>query len=391
MVRALLVLAVLFAGGAGRAGAQLLPQAPVTLLGGRAVVSASVSASVASGGADSTFNAADYNQDTMRLVELGVVTSIALHPSAFVVADLRAAGGIGRSDWYFRPATLVVGLRPASGRDLTVAAGILQSPFGGASGAYGRENLLIGLPLIYQYRSSLQPSSYQRPPGEPPGPYDPPRYYGAYAGEARDYSAGLPLVDPRGWNAGVRADLDTARAGVAAALTRGTLSNPLSRDDSAGWEASGRASARPVIGLVVGASAARGRYAAATGGEALMETALGLDAEYSGGYWLVRGEVVRSRREVPSLAAPPAGRSLDVTGAGLEGRYRLAPGLYVAARLGRLWFDGWDADVDRMEGGVGWSLSRPVLLKFAYQFNRRPDGARPRSLHRAAVQALLWF
>ncbi|HOC18066.1 MAG TPA: hypothetical protein PKK95_07350 [Vicinamibacterales bacterium] len=396
-----------FAGLARPAAAQGLPQAPITWLGGRGFLSGSVSAAAASGGTDTSFNSGDYGQDTMRLVELTLAPSIALHDAAFFSADLRAAGSVNRSDWYFRPARLVVGVRPFPGRPLTVSAGLLQTPFGQSGRGYGRENLLVGLPLIYQYRTALQADGSRGagvPGGEGPYPYPEYHGYGPPAAAAQSYSysyvaPGLPLVDTRGWNAGVRLDAGGDRAQVAAALVRGSLSNPLSRDDRPGWQLAGRAAGQPIVGLVVGVSGARGRYARVPGsGASLAETALGADAEISRGYWLVRGEVVHSRREVAPPGAPSPTETLGVTGLDVEGRYRIAPGFYLAGRVGRLWFGGargtalsWDADVTRFEGGLGWSLSRPLLVKASYQYNRRPGGIGREQLHRVAMQALVWF
>jgi hypothetical protein len=364
--------------------AQAVPQAPVTWLGGRVVVSGSVSAATASGGTDRVFNAGDYGQDTMRLVEVGLDSSIALHQAAFVTADFRAAGGIGRSDWYFRPSALLLGVRPLAGRRVTVSAGLLQTPFGRTARGYGRENVLVGLPLAYQYRSSLP----ARQAGAPPYPTTPRPYAAdvepAYGAEG----SALPVVDTRGWNAGIRLDAGGDRARVETAVTRGSLSNPLSRGESPGWQASGRGVAQPVLGLVLGVSAARGRYARAPGsGPGLTETVLGADAEFSRDYWLVRGEVIHSRRDAWSDAAR---YPVEVTGLEAEARYRVAPGLYLAGRVARLWLGG-GADVSRLEGGLGWAPSRPALVKLSYQYNRRPTGPGRHTLHRVGIQALVWF
>ena len=89
-----------------------------------------------------------------------------------------------------------------------------------------------------------------------------------------------------------------------------------------------------------------------------------------------------------------------MTGFDVEGRYRLAPGLYAAARLGRLYFGNvtgstgtrsWDADVMRLEAGVGWSLSRGLLFKVAHQYNRRDLDGPLRSSNRTAAEILVWF
>jgi hypothetical protein len=50
----------------------------------------------------------------------------------------------------------------------------------------------------------------------------------------------------------------------------------------------------------------------------------------------------------------------------------------------------WDAPVQRIEAGLGFSPRRHVLLKAVYQDNRRYDG-RHRPLGVAAGQVLLWY
>ena len=49
----------------------------------------------------------------------------------------------------------------------------------------------------------------------------------------------------------------------------------------------------------------------------------------------------------------------------------------------------WDADVRRVEVGLGWRVRRHVLFKAVYQHNRRDDGRR-RPLGVVAGQVLLW-
>jgi predicted porin len=82
-----------------------------------------------------------------------------------------------------------------------------------------------------------------------------------------------------------------------------------------------------------------------------------------------------------------------------EARYKLRPGLYAAARIGRLVFGsvegssgttGWDADVTRLETGLGYSFTRNVLVKTVYQYNRR-DSERSSSLHLGAAQLVVRF
>ena len=90
---------------------------------------------------------------------------------------------------------------------------------------------------------------------------------------------------------------------------------------------------------------------------------------------------------------------LRAVGTSVEGRYRILPGLYGAARWDHLGFSDvegsagrrdWDAAVTRIEAGIGYSLRRNILLKVAYQHNDR-DGGRVPTLGIGAAQLVYWF
>jgi len=83
----------------------------------------------------------------------------------------------------------------------------------------------------------------------------------------------------------------------------------------------------------------------------------------------------------------------------VEGRYKIRPGLYAAARFDHLGFsdvtsgartDTWDAPVTRVEVGGGYSLQRNLVLKLSYQYNTR-GGGRIHTLNLGAAQLLFWF
>ena len=404
---------------ASPAQAQLLPDRPVTWLGGRLVLGGSVSVSAATTEHDTYFNTGTYSEDTMRLVTAAVTSSLEIHPRVGVEADLRVAGEADGSYWYFRPRGLLVRLQPLATPHLTLAAGLIQTAFGtaGARDAYGPGNLLIGRPLIYQYATPIRGDALPRNVPEllqNRGLGAEAHYFIGdsitYEGD-QDYTyVGLPLADPTGWNAGVRLTAGRERVNATVTLTDGSLSNPRSRGTPGGWQASGRLETHVVTGLVLGASAAHGRYllrelvdAVETRAVAFREpreTAVGVDLEYSRDYWLLRAEAIHNRRSVPGFREPLVREALSVTGLDVEGRYRLAPGLYAAARFGSIFFgpaaaagDGetWDANVFRMEAGAGWSVTRGVLLKAAYQYNRRDMTGDLRSAHRVGVEATAWF
>jgi hypothetical protein len=129
------------------------------------------------------------------------------------------------------------------------------------------------------------------------------------------------------------------------------------------------------------------------------QTAAALDLEWSAGHWIVRGEAVASRWEMPVVTTPHVDDSLEAYGISLETRWRVFPGFYAAARLDRLSFGdagfppirtSWDAPLWRAEAGVGWSPIRSFVLKGAVQYNKRYGGpVRQQTL--PLLQAVLWF
>jgi hypothetical protein len=206
----------------------------------------------------------------------------------------------------------------------------------------------------------------------------------------------VPLVSAYRWDTGVQARATSARVEGAIAVTMGTLSNPRVDDDNRGRQVSGRVAWKPVVGLVLGASASRGQFLTATleNGLAALTTrqvhaqrALGLDAEYSRDYWIVRGEVIDSRWNLPVINNPPIDRPLHATGGFVEGTYRLSPRYYVAGRVDRLTFTRirgefqpasapgtwtpWDAPVNRVELGGGVKLTRHLTGRGVLQYDWR--------------------
>ena len=82
-----------------------------------------------------------------------------------------------------------------------------------------------------------------------------------------------------------------------------------------------------------------------------------------------------------------------------EARYQMRPGLYVAGRLGHVGFSSvtgtrfegrptaWDAPVTRIELGGGYSVTRNIIVKLAYQQNWRDDEGRQRPVGRTRFVA----
>jgi hypothetical protein len=209
------------------------------------------------------------------------------------------------------------------------------------------------------------------------------------------------------WDTGIQARIGRRPVSLAVSLTQGTLSYPLVRDDNGGKQVAARLAWTPGPELSVGLSAARGAFLSSEvtdvlppgSGTSFAQEAVGADAEYARGYWILRAEAVWSRWNLPPLEETRIETPQDALGAYVEARYKLRPGLHVAARAGRVGFrdlptaagaETWDADVTRVEIGGGLAVRRQLLLKAAWQYNWR-DGGRVRSDGLVTAQVLLWF
>jgi hypothetical protein len=127
-----------------------------------------------------------------------------------------------------------------------------------------------------------------------------------------------------------------------------------------------------------------------------IQRAIAVDAEYSAGRFIGRGEVLWSHWTLPT---PFTAGPLRATSVLAEARYRLIPGVHVAARAERLGFsrvqtdtlpEAWDAPVTRFEIGGGWSIQRNVMLKVSWQRNLRDTG-RIRQASLGVAQIAYWF
>ncbi len=278
---------------------------------------------------------------------------------------------------------------------------------------YANDNPLIGYPLAYQYLTSLRPDALPVSADELLRK----RGLGWLVRYSLGDSApapGVPLVTAFRWDTGVQAHATTGMVNLTAAVTTGTLSNPLFNDDNDGRQIAGRVELRPVAGLIVGASAARGPFvgqsaARAAIGEArtdnLTQAAWGGDVEYSRDHYLLRWETIVSRWTLPVATPPPQQLPLDdplsALSTSVEGRYKLRPDFYVAARFDHLGFsditgatagtEPWDAPVTRIEVGGGYSIQRNLLLKLSLQRNTRDGGVLLRAATLGAMQLVFWF
>jgi hypothetical protein len=306
------------------------------------------------------------------------------------------------------PYALYVRVRPWTTRRFDVQAGRIPPTFGAfARRPYPTDNLLIGYPLAYQYRTSLRADALPANADE------------LLRMRARGWLSsftvgdptprtGLPLINALSWDTGVQAHIANDVVDAAVSVTTGTLANPLVREDNAGKQVSARVTAQPLQGLVLGVSGARGPFAARSAvtsaglpsdDRSITQSAWGVDAEYSRAYYLLRIETIVTEWHMPMLGAPPIDSPIRASSTSLEGRYKIRPGLYAAARWEHLGFSQivgsaglgtWEAPVTRLETGIGYSIQRNLVLKLTYQHNDRAGGRVP-VLALGAAQLVYWF
>jgi hypothetical protein len=405
---------------AARAHADLLPSRPISFGDGRVVVSGDVAVSFGSKD-EGYFNLFDYSHDAFNVLTMSLSAEVRASDRLGFVARVTDEVSLreqdpGPSDRHIvHPYALYVRLQPAPGAPFTILAGRIPPVFGGfARRDYGETNPFIGQPLAYSYPTTMRP--------EPPisqrellanrgGGWRVryPRATALYGPQ------GVSLVSARRWDTGASAQWAGDRLEAGVSVTRGTLSQPRTDDDNDGVSVSGRVGVKPTAGFSLGVSGASGAFVsaqgeddgygnavwlpAATRGETHRQQAAGVDAEFSAGHVVVRGEVVASRWDVPFRNGDPTLR-LSALGSSIETRVALTPRWSVAVRGDRLGFSRmrnpagdlrtWDAPVARAEAAVGYLVRRNVRLKAGYQYNWR-DGGRERKAGLAGAQLLYWF
>ena len=398
------LLAMAFAAAAARpAHSQTLPSEPIVVAGGHLTLGGDVALSFAPKD-PGFFNFTDYEHSTLRLLRIDMTAAVKAGDHLSILGDVRSEN-IDRP----RPYALYVRIRPWTDRAFDIQVGRVPPTFGAfARRTYASDNLLIGYPLAYQYLTSLRPDAVPADANELLNMRGRGWLVSRYSFGSQTPYHGVPLVSAFTWDTGMQVHGGNRFIDATAAVTAGTVANPLFTDDNNGKQVAGRIAFRPTAGLMVGASWARGpfvsgaasRGAAGDGHEnAFTQTAWGADVEYSRDYYLLRVETIVSDWRLPAVRAPFIDLPLRATSTSIEGRYKIQPGLYAAARVDHLGFseiagttrrDTWDAPVTRLEVGGGYSLQRNLVLKLSYQHNAR-DGGRIHILNLAEAQLLFWF
>jgi hypothetical protein len=393
-------LLLLCLGAARAAGAQEILSSPLSLAGGRVVVGTDMS--IALTPQDDTdgawFNYTDYEHNALRLFRVAVNADIHVTDQISVLTEIRS-----ENFDTVTPYALYVRVRPWRDRPIDIQAGRIPPTFGEfARREYGAGNPLIGYPLAYQYLTSVRPDAV------PSSAEDVLRmrargWRPSYPIGSLDVATGMPLITAFRWDTGAQVRVGPPSLNASVAVTNGTTSDPRTLDNNGGKQVAGRVEWRPNLALTIGGSAAAGAYvadaalASATvmSGTHSTQQALGFDVEMARDHWMVAGEFIWNRWQVPTIAP-----TLDAASGFVEGRYKVSPGFYVASRIDHLGFSRltssslgtttWDAPVTRLESGVGYYLRRNLLAKGTYQYNWR-DGGFVRTRGLFAAQLHFWL
>jgi hypothetical protein len=386
---------------------QVLPAGPIETGRGTVTISGEITATAGPKDETAFFNYTDYEHNALRMFRLSLSGMWRPWPRFAVLTEVRSED-LQR----MIPYALYVRVRPWANRPFDVQAGRIPPVFGTfARRSYGADNPLIGFPLAYQYLTSLRPDAV------PANADDLLLMRGR--GWRASYPVGNPLPQPGvpvvsayRWDTGIEARYAAEHVEAAVSVTSGTLSNPRVDDDNDGRQVAGRVAWRPVVGLVIGASGARGAfvdraivdaYEEALGPHDYTQEAIGVDGEYSRGYWIVRGEAILSRWSMPQINVPFIDRPLGARTGYVEGRYRFGPRVFGAIRLdglsfsrvtGQRFFGGqptdWDAPVSRIEIGGGVNIQRNLTARAVVQRNWR-DGGRVHNRTYISGQLAYWF
>jgi hypothetical protein len=350
------------------------------------------------------FNYTDYEHNALRLARIQLSAEWRPRPFLSFVGQVRTedADGVQLSAAYAR-------IRPFARYEFDIQAGRIPPVVGAFNRrAYGRDNPLIGLPLAYQYLTSLRPDALpataddllrMRARGWQP----------SFPIGSTSVGPGMPLISASKWSTGIGGRWQMQWLEFAGAWSLGAPGVPVASDLDAGRQLSGHVTATLPAGLIVGVSGARGRWinddALALVPEARRDdsitTLVATDAEYGYGPWLLRAEWLRSTYDMPLGEQAPGPLQLVSSSGFIEARRRLSARWQVAVRLDRLTFNKisgtlggvptpWDAPIDRAEGAVAFRATRHLDLRVGWQHNWR-DAGRVRERGFPAFQALYWF
>jgi len=259
---------------------------------------------------------------------------------------------------------------------LNLRAGLAPSLIGsfGLRSSYFNSNPLIGAPLVWQYKTTLDPSGLATNED--------------LLRRRSQNRTGLPGLYDSCWNIQWELLGEVGRFEYSLGVTPGSMSNPKEAVAADGVQWLARLGVEPILGLRFGLSGGFGPYIAGPnrddeilatsfpGGPAdYDQLMLGFDLEVSRGKARFFSEVYVSRWEAPLVA-----QDLSMKGGYVEGRYDFLPEWFGAVRVGAIMFGdisaasdgsggqtGWDDDVLRVEASLTHRMARELQLQVGWQ------------------------
>ena len=348
------------------------------------------------------FNYTDYEHNDLRILRLRLLGEWRIVDRLSVLGEARTENGDG-----LQIPALYLRWQPLAGSTLNIQLGRIPPVIGAfARRAYGRDNVVIGSPLTYQYLTSLRPDAL------PANADDLLKMRGrgwqpSYPIGSQTAAPGIPVISSSRWDTGVEANWRKQALELAGAVTLGAPATPVVRDPSDGVEYSGRVAAHLPGATTIGFSGARGAWINRSVMDLIPEalhnrnsqSVIGLDAETGVGPWLVRAEWVHAEFVLPFVSTPDPG-ALRTSSTFVEGRYKFLPRWQVAGRVDHLGFSdivgtsgvptSWDAPVTRVEGTLGFRMFKYVDIRGGYQYNWR-DGGRVHQRGYPVLSASFWY
>jgi hypothetical protein len=263
---------------------------------------------------------------------------------------------------------------------LNARVGLAPNVIGGFGlrSTYFNSNPLVGVPLVWQYRTNLDASGTATA--------------ASLAGTTSEPGFSLPVLYDSCWNLQWELLGEVGLFEYSLAMTPGSPSNPIKSMGAEGSTWMARAGLAPIPSVHVGVSGSYGPYLSkpvADGSGTLPysedvsdfnEKLIGVDLQYQGGPLVLTAEAYGVRYQAPRID-----EELQVVGGYAEVRYDFLPGWYVAGRAGALNFGSlevdatsgtradWDQDTRRTELALGYRFAREMLVKADWQRTTVPD------------------
>ncbi len=303
-----------------------------------------------------------------------------LFAAGFVNDNVSALGTLRVSDnGYFYIDYLSIRIADLVPSSLNFQIGKFDLPFGNlGERRYPRRNFLFGLPLIYEYRTALPDHIVSE----------------SALAAGRGQGSGMRLLNMGMYDVGAMVFGSVGMFDYSFAITNGTVSATSYGVQNSNSDMGKiiRLAITPIIGLTAGAAYSWGSYLEEPDQAPPREVNVNtyqqktaeLDLTFSRGYFVFNGQAVYNTWPVPLETRD---ENLNVFGYYFEGKYTLAPRVYVAIRYSGLGFgevllegvsQPWDYRVTEWEFGAGYFLDRDVLCKVVRRETRTQGGTNPK-------------